>query len=247
MKITLVMPMGGGGTRFGNYGFDMPKPLIDLQNKPFFYWAVRSIEKYISVEDIIFVVLKAHVERFHIDHVILDYFPKSRIQIIPHILNGAVLTCMEGIKLVEDDKPILFNDCDHAFICNEFYDFARDEEFDVIDGAMLTFVSKDPKYSFVKMDKQGSVVKTAEKEVISNEAICGAYYFKNRQIFKESVTTYLNHCNYQEYFISGVYNDMIAADKIVKTFKTDEHISFGTPEEYEQALCDKRLGLLIGE
>ena len=57
-KIHLVMPMGGNGTRFVNEGFDVPKPLIMLQGKPFFYWAVRSVKKFINVEDIIFVVLK---------------------------------------------------------------------------------------------------------------------------------------------------------------------------------------------
>ena len=39
-KIHLIMPMGGGGTRFGNMGFELPKPLIELQGRPFFYWAV---------------------------------------------------------------------------------------------------------------------------------------------------------------------------------------------------------------
>ena len=57
------MPMGGGGTRFGNYGFNVPKPLINLQGKPFFYWAVQSVNKFIEVQDIIFVVLKEHVGR----------------------------------------------------------------------------------------------------------------------------------------------------------------------------------------
>lgn len=30
------MPMGGGGTRFGNKGYELPKPLIRLRERPFF-------------------------------------------------------------------------------------------------------------------------------------------------------------------------------------------------------------------
>ena len=47
-KIHLIMPMGGGGTRFGNKGFDVPKPIIGLQGKPFFYWASKSVEKVVD-------------------------------------------------------------------------------------------------------------------------------------------------------------------------------------------------------
>ncbi|MBR1730114.1 MAG: hypothetical protein IJ728_11405 [Selenomonadaceae bacterium] len=42
-KLHLIMPMAGGGTRFNEKGFNIPKPLIEIQNKPFFYWAVQSV------------------------------------------------------------------------------------------------------------------------------------------------------------------------------------------------------------
>ena len=38
-----------------------------------------------------------------------------------------------------------------------------------------------------------------------------------------------------EYFISGVYNVMIKNNLLIKYFPTDLHISFGTPEEYEES------------
>lgn len=91
-KIHLIMPMAGGGTRFGKEGFQLPKPLIRLQGKPFFYWAVQSIVKYMDVEDIIFVVLQEHTENFSIDREILEHYPNARIHVIPQVLNGAVLT-----------------------------------------------------------------------------------------------------------------------------------------------------------
>lgn len=244
-KIHLIMPMGGGGTRFGNKGFNLPKPLIELQEKPFFYWATRSVLKYIDVQDLTFVVLQEHIDKFSIDKKILEYFPNAYIHVIPNVLNGAVLTCIEGLNEIFDDLPILFNDCDHAFICDSFYSYCKNGNFDVLDGALLTFESDNPFYSYVQFDKNGNVSCTVEKQVVSNEAICGAYYFKNKQVFTESVGSYLHKCSYKEFFISGVYNEMAEKGKIIKTFHIDEHISFGTPEEYNTAINDKRIGVLI--
>ena len=234
-KLNLIMPMGGGGTRFGNHGFNLPKPLIEIYKKPFFYWAAQSILKFTDVESLTFVVLREHVEKFSIDKRIYEYYPQAKINIIEKVLPGAVLTCMEGVKSIDNDKPIMFNDCDHLFICREFADFCKLERFNELDGALLTFKSEDPKFSFVAFDEEGFVNRTVEKQAISNDAICGAYYFKNRQIFEKEVGKYLDNCSYSEYFVSGVYNEM-AKDKLkIKNFNTDEHVSFGTPEEFEEA------------
>ena len=45
------MPMGGRGSRFAEHDFSFPKPLIEIQNKPFFYWATKSVCKYIKTID----------------------------------------------------------------------------------------------------------------------------------------------------------------------------------------------------
>ena len=182
-KIHLIMPMAGGGTRFGNRGFDQPKPLIQLHGKPFFYWAVQSVIQFVEAADIIFVVLQEHVEQYGIDRQIKQFYPSAVLQVIPRVLNGAVLTCCEGIKAVTDDFPILFNDCDHAFYCEQFYDFCRREDFGWIDGALLTFTSSNPNYSYVRFDDCGRVIGTVEKMAASSEAICGAYYSKRHKYF----------------------------------------------------------------
>ena len=166
---------------------------------------------------------------------IKKYFPNANIVVIPHILNGAVLTCIEGIREIDDDNPIVFNDCDHLFYCSQFNDFCNSGNFDGIDGALLTFISNDAKFSFLELDDNGNVIRTVEKKVISDKAICGAYYFRNKNIFLNNAKQYLNECNYTEYFVSGVYNIMIKNKLVIKNFTVDNHLPFGTPEEYEVA------------
>lgn len=181
MKLNVIMPMGGGGTRFGNHGFNVPKPLIEIYGRPFFFWATQSLVKYIDIETLSFVVLKEHVEKFKIDQKIQEFYPCAYIYIIPEVLSGAVLTCKEGITNIVDGQPIIFNDCDHLFRCKSFYEFCNKQEFNSIDGGLLTFKSRDPQFSFVSYDEKGYVKRTVEKQVISEDAICGVTIFEIRK------------------------------------------------------------------
>jgi len=76
-KIHLIMPMGGRGSRFSKEGFDYPKPLIRIYDRPFFYWSTRSIEKFVKLVSLDFVVLQEHVEKYSIDEEIIRYFPEA--------------------------------------------------------------------------------------------------------------------------------------------------------------------------
>ena len=235
MKLNLIMPMGGGGTRFGNHGFAVPKPLIQIYGKPFFYWAVQSVSKFVELESITFVVLKPHIEQFGIDMKIKKFYPNAKIHVIPEVLPGAVLTCLQGITEIPNGEPVLFNDCDHLFLCREFYDFCSSERFESCDGGLLTFKSNDPKFSFAECNEDGFVTHTVEKQAVSDNAICGAYYFRDKKTFSDAAEVYLKNCEYKEFFVSGIYNVLAAADKKIAVFQTDEHVSFGTPDEFEQA------------
>ena len=101
-KVHLIMPMGGAGSRFTKNGFQIPKPLIEINNKPFLYWATKSITNFVDVLDITFVVLEEHVKNFNIDKEIKKYFKDANIVILKEMLNGAVLTCIEGVKKIND-------------------------------------------------------------------------------------------------------------------------------------------------
>lgn len=240
MNLHLVMPMGGAGTRFFNNGYDCPKPLLKLHGKPFFYWAAESVRHFIPLSGITFVVLREHVENFAIDREILSFYPDARIVVLPKVLPGAVLTAMEGVKELDPDTPVVFNDCDHFFVSSAFEQFCAGDRSGC-DGALLTFHSDEPRFSFLAYDADGNVCRTVEKQVISHDAICGAYYFNSVAAFLDAAGRYLETCSYSEYFMSGVYNELIAAGGVVRAMPTDLHIPFGTPEELKQAEEDTRM------
>ncbi|MEA5050207.1 MAG: NTP transferase domain-containing protein [Oscillospiraceae bacterium] len=237
-KAHLIMPMGGSGSRFSALGFDVPKPLIDIQGRPFFYWAARSIEKYAPLRSLTFVVLREHIERYGIDRKIAAFFPDARVVALDHVLNGAVLTCLEGVRGIADDSPVMFNDCDHIFTCRPFTDFLAAGDFSAPDGALLTFSSRAPLYSYLTLDAAGRITGTVEKVPASDRAICGVYYFKNKALFETYAGRYLHACSYKEFFVSGVYNGMAADGLDIRSFPVGLHIPFGVPDEYLAARDD---------
>ena len=234
-KVQLIMPMGGRGSRFSREGFDFPKPIIKIYDKPFFYWSTRSVSKFIELASLDFVILQEHIDNYGIDKEIRKLFPEARLHVLPDVTEGAVITCLKGIEEIHDDLPVMFNDCDHLFKSEELNKFFENGVSDDIKGLLLTFESNEDKYSFVGKDADGNVIRTVEKEVISNEAICGCYYFRNADLFAKAAEQYCIECNYREYFMSGVYNVMIKEKQCVRSMLTDFHIPFGIPTEYEEA------------
>lgn len=240
-KLHLIMPMGGRGARFFRDGFVIPKPLIMLNGKPFFYWAAQSVLCDVEVAELRFVVLKEHIEEFAIDRTIHALYPEAEITVIPEVLPGAVLTCMAGARELRGKGPLLFNDCDHMFRASAFAAFCAAGDFSAPDGALLSFRSDEAKFSYLRYGENGEIVGTAEKEVVSGDAICGAYYFKDADTFLTAAEQYLSECRYEEFFVSGVYDVLAREGRRIQSFPTDVHISFGTPAEYERALLDPRL------
>ncbi len=231
--LQLILPMGGAGTRFFNNGFDCPKPMIQLHGKPFFYWATQSIYDRVPVGGLTFVIQQEHQCRFGLGDAIRSYYPHARIVELPQVLPGAVLTCLKGVEGLPDNAPVLFNDCDHYFRSQALKEFL--ESGAEADGALLTFTAHEPQFSYVELDDRDNVVRTVEKQVISDKAICGAYYFGSKSLFCRYAEQYLQECTYKEFFLSGVYNPMARDHLQIKALPVDLHIPFGTPAEYQAA------------
>lgn len=233
--MNLIMPMGGAGSRFSEK-YNKPKPLIEIKGKPFLYWATNSVLKYYPIKNLIFVVLQEHIDNFSIDKEIEKYYSNYdyKLVVLPKMLNGPVYTTMEAMKVIDNDELILFNDVDHIFYSLELKNFIlNSKNNDAFGGALLNFYADSPAYSYVKIEDK-RVSYTVEKEVVSNKAICGAYLFKNRDIFAKYAQEYLSSVSNNEAFMSQVYNYIIKDNLEIKSFMVDFNISFGTIDEFNE-------------
>ena len=233
MNIQILMPMGGLGSRFVEQGFDTPKPLIPVDGKPMFMRALDSF-KPLNKPDHIFVLRNEQVEKYSLDSQIKDFLPDCKISILDHNTKGAVETCMIAADNIDDDMPIIIADCDIYFQSTEYFRKISDNS---ADGLLLTFKSDHPRYSYVSVDESGTATRTAEKIVISENAILGGYYFRSGRLFKDLASSFIDKplpTDIKEYFVSHLYNLMIARGLKIQIATIDKKYIFGTPEELRE-------------
>lgn len=229
-QIALVMPMAGRGSRFSSEGAAVPKPLMSLWGRPFFWWAAESAKRAFDVAEMVFVVLEEHVRDFAIERHIRSHYPDARFAVCSEVTSGAAETAKLGVEMLDPARPLIVNDSDHAFIVKAGHDVA-DELRNGTAAALLTFESRDPAYSYACLDEDGIVNGTVEKRVASSDAIAGAYLFASANAFLGAYRRYATNCPYDEVFVSGLYNHLNGASTHIARQRLDNHISFGTPAE----------------
>lgn len=232
--------MAGEGSRFLKEGWSTPKPLIQLHGKPLFQRAIDSIYDTSLQYKHSFIVRQEHIEQYGIDKSIRDIFPEANIFTVQKTTRGAVETCLFAKPAISSDDALIVMDCDLEFRSK---DLMKDIRFalskpaeQACGGALVSFDSKNTRYSYAAIDAEGYVVRTAEKEAISSHALCGAYFFSSAGEFLDVASQMLGepHFSKKEFYVSLLYNYLIAKGDKVKLAKMEMYHSYGTPEELQQ-------------
>lgn len=236
----VIMPMAGEGSRFLKEGWATPKPLIELHGKPLFKRAISSV----SIDGVpmkySFIVRQEHIDQYSIDEQIKAILPQANIFSVLKTTRGAVETCLMAERVIADEDGVIVMDCDLEFRSKRFLAILKDilsfplEEAE--GGALVSFESNEPRYSYAALDEDGFVTRTAEKEVISNHALCGAYFFSTGKRFKQIAHQLLNEPEFKkpEYYVSLLYNYLLADGEKVQLATMEEYYSYGTPEELKR-------------
>jgi dTDP-glucose pyrophosphorylase len=236
--LQVLMPMGGLGSRFTEAGYTTPKPLIEVDGKAMFLKALDSFAPIESIE-YIFVIRKDHDDRYDLKQSILNLLPTAKVIILDHDTRGAVETCLEAEAVIDKELPIVIADCDIYFESEKYFEIIHEDK---ADAALLTFTSDDPRYSYVEVDTNGEAVRTAEKVVISSNAILGGYYFKTGALFTDLAHAFVDHElpeGLKEYYLSHLFNILIERQGAIYIAPIDVKHIFGTPEELDQYLALK--------
>lgn len=232
------MPMAGEGSRFMQAGIDTPKPLIKANGIPFFIRALSSVKDGFDLNDIkvTCIIQEKHDVDGCLSNGIKNELPSANIVALPKLTNGAVETCLAAQPFIDEDDAILIMDCDLEWHCYNYTNKIKDlikEEYNEVGGMLLSFNSDKPRYSYA-LTCDGVVKKTAEKNVISNDALVGAYYFNTAHDFISATDKLFSEnklSEIKEYYVSLLYNYLIRDGRTVLLYKVDSLYSFGTPEE----------------
>ena len=236
------MPMAGEGSRFLKEGWTTPKPLIKLHGTPLFMRAIGSVLVEGATMKYSFIVRQEHIESYHIDEQIRTIVPESNIFSVEKTTRGAVETCLMAENAIDENDAIIVMDCDLEFRSKAYIEGIKmilNQSADEANGGMLaSFESTEPRYSYAEVDDNMIVKRTAEKEVISHHALCGAYFFSSAKGFLKAAHRLINEPVFTkpEYYVSLLYNYLLANGEIVRLATMEEYYSYGTPEELRRYL-----------
>ena len=248
MKPNILVPMAGLGSRFIKEGFKVPKQIINIKDKHLIDISLDCL----NYKDcnLIFVLRDEHVYNHHMDELLMKKFGDDiSIVVLDQLTDGSVCSCLFAESLIDNDSPLVIHTLDIEF--RPVFDPHVMEILDA-DGLILTFKSNSTNYSYAQLDKDGNVIKTAEKKAISPNACVGIYGFKKGSDFckyaREMIERDLRTKN--EFYISPLYNVLIEDGKKIVTEDVDKMHIFGTPDEYHfykdnvvQKIGDKPIAL----
>lgn len=229
----LILPMAGNGQRFFDDGYDLPKPLIDIKGKPMF---VRVIENLWLGDNIKpwCIVRQDHVNEYEIDKRILEHYPDAHIIIIPGTTEGAACTVRLATNVL-GGEPMMVANCDQLMLWDpkEFYEKI---ESNLHPGGLIPVFQpnhNEPKHSYVDVNAYDKLLVLREKEIISNLATVGVYYFgdESKWIKAHEEQIKQNDRTNNEFYLAPTYNYI---KESVGIFRVDKMIGMGTPEELNE-------------
>ena len=229
-KYNLLLPVAGKAQRFLDKGYTMPKPLIMAKDKQIIDWSLSSINT--EECNIIFAVRLDHIHNYAIDDILKNKFGADvKIVVIDRITRGSVETCLLAEEHINNDLPLIIYTPDVYF--QPIWDPASVP--DDLDGYLLTFKANSPAHSYVQVDDEGHATRTAEKEVISQNAAVGVYYYKSGKMFVEYAKRLIEEDIRvkDEFYICPMFNFLIEEGLKVGINQTEKMHVLGTPAELE--------------
>lgn len=230
----IVLPMAGAGRRFAEAGYTTPKPFIDVMGVPM----IERVLENLHFPDARFVLIaqKSHVEEYKdiFDRMSQNY--PVQVLTVTKLTEGAACTVLTSARVINNHDPLLIANSDQMLDI-QAGDFIRDCQEKGMDGSILTFWANDPKWSFAETNQDGVVTRVVEKEVVSEHATAGLYYFSRGIDFLHAAVDMIVHNDRvnNEFYVAPTYNYAIKEGARVGIYEMDVAAmhGLGTPADLD--------------
>lgn len=240
--ITVMIPLGGIGSRFQKEGYTQPKPFVPVLGEAMILKVLRSM-KLDEKDAIVIVYNPEFIPTESWDSVKEDY-PKLSLVTLPGPTRGAAETVLIGLKGLSRSlrsRPVLLADGDTFYdedVVGKFREVCKES------NAVFYFDDTQPKpmYSYIKTDESGRILEVKEKVKISDKANSGCYCFKsgleledNCKKLLDAQQTQLSQDAVGEYYTSGVIARMLEQGSHFVGLQIDpkKYHVVGTPSQLE--------------
>lgn len=227
--LQILIPMAGRGSRFRRVGYTLPKPLISVLGQPM----IAHVAENLSFPGArwFFVALEDHVQDHELHTYLKQIAPGATVVTTDGITEGAACSAMLAAPKLDPDKPLMLANSDQ-YIEFDIYDFLSGGIGS--DGAIMTFKSDHPKWSYAKVER-GLVTQVKEKCVISDNATSGIYLWNRAGDFMDGVKDMIeaNDRHNNEFYVAPSYNYCIkkGLKYRLSQIKRQAMWGLGTPED----------------
>jgi dTDP-glucose pyrophosphorylase len=253
--MNIVIPMAGRGKRFADAGYNKPKPFIDVRGTPMIELAVQNIapiewdfnlNQFHPVDyAFTFICLKEFMDKHEYEfRAILKENPfvdNYKIITVDEVTAGAACSVLLAKDIINNNQELIISDCDHLVLDSNHIlsgiNFFRRRS---ADGGIWCFLSDSPKWSYLRI-RDNIVRQVVEKEVVSNLANTGTYYFRRGSDFVKHAEAMVQNKDTSkgEYYVAPVYNYMITDGSKIIPFTVNQMVGLGTPDDLKAYLDGK--------
>ena len=125
--------MAGKGSRFVNEGYELPKPLLEVDGLPMILQSVDCLPKS---DNNVFICLEEHINEFGFDVLLKKHYQNTEVILINETTEGQACTCEIGINKINlnSDLPILISASDNGILYDndKVQKLLNDETVDII-------------------------------------------------------------------------------------------------------------------
>ncbi len=259
----LVIPIAENTSYFPPSEYFFPKPLVEVCGKPMIVQVVNNHQKQIKLASFIFVI-PSELEKEYSLGKILTINCNEDVRIIQRNspTSGGLCSALMAIDHLKEDEPIVIMNMDEILNV-DLQEIINNFTSSKVSAGLVTFNSTHPRWCFAITNEDGSVQRCVEKKVISDKAMAGFYYFKDKSTFINNAFCALSDDDHLEgnFYISSAINQIILRGEEVGSVHINEtdYFSLFSPEmirEYEkfkakepknnaQEISSKKINLLI--
>ena len=231
--MNIIIPLGGLGKRFSDFGYKLPKPLIKLFFKPIIFWLLDNLK--VTNNDNVYIICNKMLKKYRFDSEIKKKYPNYNIIYLDADTRGAAETIYLGTKLIDNNLPTILLDGDTFYRIDLLSIYRMSKNKNMI----VCFKQNDdrPIYSYVGFNENQIVNRIAEKNRITEFANTGAYAFNSLNLLKtyckKIIDSDLKFGG--EFYMSRVISEMIADKKHFKAqiINESDFDVVGTPFQYK--------------
>lgn len=246
--INIVIPLGGKSVFFDNEEYPFPKPLIEINGKLMIEHVINNFSNIQEAHKFIFIIQQDDCRKYYLDSTLkLLTNNTCEIVVLSNITRGAACSALMAIDHIDTNEKLIISNGDQVIDVdmNNMLTFMEDNNSD---AGVICFESVHPKWSYVRLDVDGSIIETAEKRPISKHAIAGLYYFKHGNDFVKSAMKSIEKDASVDglYYLAPTLNEMILENRKLDVFKIENrrYNSFYSPQkikEYESSLASREV------